>query len=215
MKNRIFGLILVFVLSISCLPVSAQTYNLQDLGVSYNMPDTWQQIQGEGAMFTYVHKDNQAETISIAVGDVPGINDVSEYPLDQLEKLCSDALSDNNIAQMYAQATGLNIYVEEDEVSKKYAHWNTNNFYTYEKFFYIWTDGVAKEKMYHSLFVSFNAGKISNIFLVNPVMVILPVFVAVGNSTSLELATRLYLIPSSFLKEAVKSIPTDTASLAF
>ena len=159
MKNRILGLILVFVLLVSCLPVSAQTYNLQDLGVSYDLPNTWNQIQGAGAMFTYAHSANQSEIISITVGDVPGINDVSEYPLEQLEKLCSDALSDNNLAQMYAQATGLNIYVQQDEVSKKYAHWNTNNFYTYEKFFYIWTDGVAKEKLYHSLFISFNGGK--------------------------------------------------------
>lgn len=160
MKNRIFGLILVFVLLISCLPVSAQTYNLQDLGVSYDLPSTWNQIQGEGAMFTYAHSANQAEVISITVGDAPGINDVSEYPLEHLEKLCSDALSDASIDQRYTQATGMNIYVQEDEVSKKYAHWNTNNFYAYEKFFYIWTDGVAKEKLYHGIFIAFSDGKI-------------------------------------------------------
>ncbi len=159
MKKRILGLLLTLVLLISCMPVSAQTYNLQDLGVAYDIPDTWQQIQGQGAMFTYQHKDNPSEIISISVGDVPGINDVSEYPLETLEKICADALHDNAIAQQYAQALGMNIYVQEDEVSKKYAHWNTNNFYTYEKFFYIWTDGVDKEKLYHGLFIAFNDGK--------------------------------------------------------
>lgn len=154
MKKRVFGLILAIVLLVSALPAFAQTYNLQDLGVSYDLPDTWKQVSGEGAMFTYQHQNNPSEVISITVGDMPGMTDVSQYPKDQLEGLCAELLSDNAIAQRYAQAMDMNIYVQEDEVSKQYAHWNTNNFYTYEKFFYIWTDGVEKIKLYHGVFIA-------------------------------------------------------------